>query len=94
MVALVGLRCHGSEHAWMAPDLDRTGWDGVGAAESLGHSAGGATGPREPRRGVSRVPTDDERILPMVSSGLAVNAEKACYRDPAPTDLQDNWSPT
>ena len=25
MVALVGLRCHGREHVWMAPDLDRIG---------------------------------------------------------------------
>jgi steroid 5-alpha reductase family enzyme len=36
-------------------------------AESYGHSLGGAAGPREPGRGLSRVPTDDERVLPVVS---------------------------
>jgi hypothetical protein len=60
---MVGLRCHGSEHAWMALDLDRTGWDGVGAAESYGHSLDGATGPCKPGRGLSSLPTDDERAL-------------------------------
>ena len=94
MVALVGLRCHGSEHAWMVPDLDRPDRHGLGAPESHGHSPNGATGPREPGRGLSSLPTDDERILPMVSSGLAVNAERACYRDLASTNWQDNSSPT
>ena len=94
MVALVGLRRYGGEHAWMALDLDRTGGDGLGAPESYGHSLGGATGPREPWRGLSSLPTDDERILPMVSSGLAVNAERACYRDLTSTNWQDNSSPT
>jgi len=51
----------------MAPDLDRTGWDGVGATESHGHSLVGATGPREPGRGLSRVPTDDEFVHSVVS---------------------------
>ena len=51
----------------MAPDLDRTGWDGVGAPESHGHSLDGATGPREPGRGLSRVPTDDEFVHSVVS---------------------------
>ena len=67
MVALVGLRCYGGEHAWMALDLDRTGGDGVGAAESDGCSLDGATGPREPGRGLSSLSTDDEFIHSVVS---------------------------
>lgn len=67
MVALVGLCRDGDGRAWMAPDLDRTGWDGVGSAESDRHSLGGATGPREPGRGLSRLSTDDERVLPVAS---------------------------
>src|SRR3989449_9658500 len=51
----------------MAPDLDRTGWDGVGATESHGHSLVGATGPHEPGRGLSREPTDDEFSHSVVS---------------------------
>src|SRR5467141_919397 len=92
MVALVGLRYHGSELTWMALDLDWPNRHGVGTTEIHGHSLDGATGPREPGRRLSRVPTDDERVLPMVSSGLAVNAERACYRDPSPTNSQDNSS--
>lgn len=88
MVAvMMGLRCQGSEHAWI-------GWDGVGAPESHGNSLDGATGPREPGRGLSRLLTDDERVLPMVSSGLVVNAEKARYRDPASTNSQGSLSLT
>ena len=51
----------------MVPDLDRTSWDGVGAMESHGYSLGGATGPREPRRGLSSVPTDDKFVHSVVS---------------------------
>ncbi len=91
---MVGLHCNGSEHAWMAPALDRPDRHGVDAAESHGHSLGGATGPCKPRRGLSSLPTDDERVLPMVSLGLAVNAEKAYYRDPASTNSQDSLSLT
>ena len=86
----MGLCRYEGEHAWMAPGLDRSDRRGVGASESDGHSLGGATGFREPGRGLSRVPTDDERVLPMVSSVLAVNAGKACYQDLAPTNLQDD----
>jgi hypothetical protein len=67
MAALVGVCRHGGEHAGMAPDLDRTGWDGVGAPESHGHSLDGAPDPREPGRGLSRVPTDDEFVHSVVS---------------------------
>ena len=92
--AMVSLRCHGSEHAWMALALDRSDRHGVGATESHGHSLGGATGPCKPGRGLSSLPTDDERVLPMVSLGLAVNAEKSCYRDPTFTNSQDSLSLT
>jgi len=34
---MVGLRCHGSGHAWMAPDLDRPDRHGLGAPESHGY---------------------------------------------------------
>ena len=37
-------------YAWMASALDRTGGDGVVAAESHGNSLDEATGPREPWR--------------------------------------------
>ena len=73
MVALVGLRYHGSEYAWMDLDLDWPDGHGVGTSESHGHSLDGATNPREPGKGLSSLSTKDERILPMVSSGLAVN---------------------
>jgi hypothetical protein len=92
--AMVGLCCHGSEHAWMALALDRPDRQEVGATESHGHSLGGATGPCKPGRGLSSLPTDDERVLSMVSLGLAMNAEKACYRDPASTNSQDSLSLT
>lgn len=26
VTAMIGLRCQGNEHAWMAPDLTRIGW--------------------------------------------------------------------
>ena len=68
----------------MASALDRTGGDGVVAAESHWNSLDEATGPREQWRELSSLPTDDERNIPVVSSGLAVNAEKACDRNPAP----------
>jgi hypothetical protein len=59
----------------------------VGTTESHRHSLDGATGHREPGRGLSRVPMDDERILPMVFSGLAVNAGKVRYQDRDPYQL-------
>ena len=68
----------------MASALDRTGGDGVVAAESHGNSLDEATGPRGPWRELSSLPTDDERNIPLFFSGLAVNAEKACDRNPAP----------
>ena len=67
MGALVGVCRHGGERTRMVSDLDRASWDGVGALESHGHSLDGATGPREPRKGLSRVPTDDEFVHSMVS---------------------------
>jgi hypothetical protein len=51
----------------MAPDLDRSDRHGVGAPESHRHSLDGATGPREPGRGLSRLPTDDEFVYSVVS---------------------------
>ena len=66
-----------SEHAWKASVLDLPDRHEVGAAEIYGHSLGGVTGHREPGRGLSRVPTDYECILPMLFSWLAVNAEKS-----------------
>jgi hypothetical protein len=75
MGALVGLRDHRSEHAWMDLDLDWPDGHGVGTAESHGHSLDGATSPREPGGGLSSLSTEDERLPPLVSSGLAVNGE-------------------
>jgi len=46
------------------------------STESYGHFLNEATGPRELGRGISGLPTDNERVLPMVSSGLAVDTEK------------------
>ena len=94
MVALVGLRDYGSERAWMDLDLDWPNGDGVGTSESHGHSLDGATSPREPGGGLSSLSTEDERILPMVSSGSAVNAGKVCYRDFASVTLLDDSVPT
>src|SRR4029079_10750309 len=91
MVALVGLCRDGGDHAWMVSDLDRPNRHGLGTSESYGNSLCRAAGSCEPGRGLSRVPTDYERVLPMVSSGLAVNAEQSYYRDFALVDLDDNW---
>src|SRR3954467_4199383 len=77
MVALVGLCRDGGDHAWMVSDLDRPDRHGLGTSESYGNSLGRAAGSCEPGRGLSGVPTDYERVLPMVSSGLAV---KQTYR--------------
>lgn len=90
MISLMGLCRDWDTYAWTASALDRTGGDGVVAAESHGNSLDEATGPREPWRELSSLPTDDERLIPVVSSGLAVNAEKACDRDPALDNLDDN----
>src|SRR6185295_19142559 len=92
MVALVGLCCDGSDHAGMVPDLDRSNRHGLGTPESYGNSLGRAAGSCEPGRGLSRVPTDYERVRPMVSSGLAVKADVSCYRDVVLADSDDNSS--
>src|SRR5437868_10000541 len=84
MVALVGLCRDGGDHAWMVPDLDRPNRHGLGTPESYGNSLGRAAGSCEPGRGLSGVPKDYERVLPMVSSGLVVNADVSCYRDVVP----------
>ena len=65
----------------MASDLDRTGWDGVGAPESHGHSLDGAPGPREPGRGLSRVPTDDEFVHSVVSQDEMTQGAGSTYTD-------------
>jgi hypothetical protein len=70
VTAMVGLRCQGSEHAWMAPDLTWVGWRYRKSSVFPGRS----DRPSRAVESLSRVPTDDERILPMVFSGLAVNA--------------------
>src|ERR1041384_46237 len=81
MVALVGLCCDGGRHSRVVSDLDRPNRHGLGPPESYRNSLGRAADPCEPRRGLSRVPTANERILPLVSSSLVVNAEHSCYRD-------------
>ena len=90
---MVGLRCHGSEHVWMAPDLDRIGGDWMGAAESDGHSLEGATALAS--RGVDY--RDYQRTTNAYSHGsleLTVNAENMGYRDPASTNSQRSLSLT
>ena len=92
MVALVGLCRDGSKYAWVAPDVDRADRDGVDAAEGDWNSLGGTAGPREPGRGLSRVPTNDERVCPLVSSEFTFNKEIAGYRNSASANSDDNWS--
>ena len=59
------------------------------AAESHVNALDGVVGPREPWRELSSLPTDDERMLFVVSSRLSVNAKHVRYRDPVPGNSHD-----
>src|SRR5687768_12193597 len=66
MDALVGLCCHGCEYPMVAVDVDRPDRHGVGSPEGHGHSVDGATGSREPGRGISNLSTDNEFVHSLV----------------------------